>query len=136
MPTPNVGASRGPQNLAKNDALVKAARVTYHRNVANPKTEKLFSEYADYHKHPTNVLTHVIGIPLIVFHLVAMLDWVTLFSLGGVRVSLALVSYLATMAWYAGDYDVARVQFREARDNADSATAELAREMLQTHWGE
>lgn len=44
--------------------------------------------------------------------------------------------YLATMAWYAGDYDVARVQFREARDNADSATAELAREMLQSHWGE
>jgi TPR repeat protein len=44
--------------------------------------------------------------------------------------------FLATMAWYAGDYDVARVQFREARDNADSATAELAREMLQTHWGE
>jgi tetratricopeptide (TPR) repeat protein len=44
--------------------------------------------------------------------------------------------YLASMAWYAGDYDVARVQFREARDNADSATAELAREMLQTHWAE
>jgi len=44
--------------------------------------------------------------------------------------------FLATMAWYAGDYDVARVQFREARDNADSATADLAREMLQTHWGE
>jgi tetratricopeptide (TPR) repeat protein len=44
--------------------------------------------------------------------------------------------YLATMAWYAGDYDVARVQFREARDNADSATAELARAMLQSHWGE
>ena len=44
--------------------------------------------------------------------------------------------FLATMAWYAGDYDVARVQFREARDNADSATADLAREMLQSHWGE
>jgi tetratricopeptide (TPR) repeat protein len=44
--------------------------------------------------------------------------------------------YLATMAWYAGDYDVARVQFREARDNADSATADLAREMLRSHWGE
>jgi tetratricopeptide (TPR) repeat protein len=44
--------------------------------------------------------------------------------------------YLATMAWYLGDYDVARVQFREARDNADSATADLARQMLQSHWGE
>ena len=44
--------------------------------------------------------------------------------------------YLATLAWYAGDYDVARVQFREARDDADSATADLARQMLQSHWGE
>ena len=44
--------------------------------------------------------------------------------------------YLATMAWYGGDYDVARVQFREARDNADSGTADLARQMLQSHWGE
>lgn len=44
--------------------------------------------------------------------------------------------YLATMAWYEGDYDVARIQFREARDNADSTTAELASQMLRTHWGE
>jgi len=44
--------------------------------------------------------------------------------------------YLATFAWYAGDYDVARVQYREARDNADSHTAELAKEMLHSHWGE
>ncbi|HTH07151.1 MAG TPA: hypothetical protein VL916_14825 [Ilumatobacteraceae bacterium] len=44
--------------------------------------------------------------------------------------------YLATMAWYAGDYDVARVQFREARDSADTHTADLARQMLQSHWGE
>jgi tetratricopeptide (TPR) repeat protein len=44
--------------------------------------------------------------------------------------------YLATLAWYSGDYDVSRVQFREARDNADSSTADLARQMLQTHWAE
>lgn len=44
--------------------------------------------------------------------------------------------YLATMAWHEGDYDVARVQFREAKQNADSATAELASQMLQSHWGE
>lgn len=44
--------------------------------------------------------------------------------------------YLATMAWYMGDYDVARVQFREARDSAGGTTADLARQMLQTHWGE
>lgn len=44
--------------------------------------------------------------------------------------------YLASMAWYEGDYDVARVQFREAKENADASTAQLAAQMLQTHWGE
>jgi tetratricopeptide (TPR) repeat protein len=44
--------------------------------------------------------------------------------------------YLAVMAWNEGDYDVARVQFREAKDNADGSTAELAGQMLQSHWGE
>jgi tetratricopeptide (TPR) repeat protein len=44
--------------------------------------------------------------------------------------------YLATMAWYDGDYDVARVQFREAKQNADASTAQLAAQMLQSHWGE
>jgi hypothetical protein len=40
------------------------------------------------------------------------------------------------LAWNEGDYDVARVQFREAKQHADSSTAELAGQMLQTHWGE
>jgi tetratricopeptide (TPR) repeat protein len=44
--------------------------------------------------------------------------------------------YLASMAWYEGDYDVARVQFREAKEKADASTAQLAAQMLQTHWGE
>jgi tetratricopeptide (TPR) repeat protein len=44
--------------------------------------------------------------------------------------------YLATMAWFEGDYDVARVQFREAKGNADASTAQLASQMLQTHWAE
>ena len=44
--------------------------------------------------------------------------------------------YLATMAWYEGDYDVARVQFREAKEHADASTAQLASQMLQSHWGE
>jgi tetratricopeptide (TPR) repeat protein len=44
--------------------------------------------------------------------------------------------YLASLAWNEGDYDVARVQFREAKQNADSNTAGLAAQMLQTHWGE
>lgn len=56
-----------------------------------------FEEYADYHRHPTNQLTHKIAIPLIVFQIVAMLDWVPLFG----PVTLAHVVYVATVAWYA-----------------------------------
>lgn len=71
----------------------------------NPKTAELFAEYADYHRHPTNVLTHVIGIPLIVYHIIAMLNWVTLFHVDafGVAwpVTLAVPPYLATMWWYS-----------------------------------
>jgi hypothetical protein len=44
--------------------------------------------------------------------------------------------YLATLAWFAGDYDVARVQYREAKEHADGQTSALASEMLHSHWGE
>ena len=46
-----------------------------------PALVQYFQEYADFHRHPTNRLTHKIAIPLIVFHIVAMLDWVKLFAL-------------------------------------------------------
>ncbi|HZX55859.1 MAG TPA: tetratricopeptide repeat protein [Ilumatobacteraceae bacterium] len=44
--------------------------------------------------------------------------------------------YLACLAWNVGDYDVARVQFREAKQSADTATSALAAQMLQSHWAE
>lgn len=67
----------------------------------NPKLVALFEEYEEAHEHPINRLTHKIAIPLIVFHIVAMLDWVTLVRLGGFRISLALPAYVGTLAWYA-----------------------------------
>jgi uncharacterized membrane protein YGL010W len=67
----------------------------------NPKLIALFKEYADDHRHPTNQLTHKIAIPLIVFHLVAMLNWVKLLSLpGGLALTLGHLAYLATIGWY------------------------------------
>jgi uncharacterized membrane protein YGL010W len=60
-----------------------------------------FECYADYHRHPINRLTHKIAIPLIVFHIVAMLDWVRLLVVPGwVTVTLAHVVYVAAIAWY------------------------------------
>lgn len=66
----------------------------------NPKLRALFEEYAEAHRHPTNRLTHKIAIPLIVFHIVAMLDWIPLVRIGGFELTLAVPAYLATVAWY------------------------------------
>jgi uncharacterized membrane protein YGL010W len=67
-----------------------------------PGLEKLFREYADDHRHPTNQLTHKIAIPLIVFHILAMLDWVKLFPVPGthVPITLAHVAFLLALGWY------------------------------------
>ena len=69
----------------------------------NARTLQLFDEYASSHRHPTNRLTHKIAIPLIVFHIMAMLDWVRLFAVPGIPggvVTLGMVSYAAAAVWY------------------------------------
>ncbi|MDP2314310.1 MAG: DUF962 domain-containing protein [Pseudomonadota bacterium] len=61
----------------------------------------LFQDYADGHRHPTNRLTHKIAIPLIVFHVAAMLDWVPLVSLpGGFALTLGHLGAIAAVGWY------------------------------------
>lgn len=65
-----------------------------------PQLRAYFEEYADSHRHPTNRLTHVIAIPLIVFHIVAMLSWVPLAKLGGFELNLAHLAYLGAVVWY------------------------------------
>ena len=71
-----------------------------------PQLHTYFQEYADSHRHPMNRLTHKVAIPLIVFHIVAMLDWVKFpLQVGQVAeipifVSLAWPVYVAVVAWY------------------------------------
>ena len=68
-----------------------------------PRTQALFDEYVSSHQHPTNRLTHKIAIPLIVLHIVAMLDWVRLVSvpaLPGGWLTLALVAWALATVWY------------------------------------
>lgn len=60
------------------------------------RLQSLFRDYADYHRHPTNQLCHKIAIPLIVFHIIAMLDWV---RLGG-SITAAHLAFAAVVAWY------------------------------------
>ena len=68
-----------------------------------PQTQALFDEYITAHQHPTNRLTHKVAIPLIVLHIVAMLDWVRLVSIpaipGGV-LTLGMVAWVLATLWY------------------------------------
>lgn len=68
-----------------------------------PRTQALFDEYTSSHQHPTNRLTHKLAIPIIVLHVVAMLDWVRLVSVpvlpGGV-LTLAMVAWGLATVWY------------------------------------
>lgn len=66
----------------------------------NATLRRYFQEYADAHRHPINRLTHKIAIPLIVFHIVAMLDWVPVIGLLGLKITLAHVVYVLAIQWY------------------------------------
>ncbi len=63
---------------------------------------RLLEEYEAYHTHPINRLTHKVAIPLIMFHVVAMLDWVRLGGLevAGHPVALAHGLLLPVAGWY------------------------------------
>lgn len=68
-----------------------------------PRTQALFDEYFSAHQHPTNRLTHKLAIPLIVLHIVAMLDWVRLASLPflpGGSLTLAYVAWALASIWF------------------------------------
>jgi uncharacterized membrane protein YGL010W len=68
-----------------------------------PQTQALFDEYVSAHQHPTNRLTHKLAIPLIVLHIVAMLDWVRLVSvpaLPGGSLTLAHVAWVLASIWF------------------------------------
>jgi uncharacterized membrane protein YGL010W len=68
-----------------------------------PQVAALFDEYYSSHQHPTNRLTHKVAIPLIVLHIVAMLDWVKLVEVpalpGGV-LTLGMVAFATSALWY------------------------------------
>ena len=82
-------------------------RALYPRGVTcypvkmNARTRRWFDEYAASHRHPTNRLTHTIAIPMIVFHIFAMMTWIDLgFTLGPVVVTGgALAWVVASVFW-------------------------------------
>ena len=62
------------------------------------KLEQLLSQYAAYHLDHKNIMTHFVGIPLIVFSimcLTARAGW----AVGGFEITLAMVLILAWISW-------------------------------------
>ena len=62
----------------------------------------LFRDYAENHQNPVNIRIHKVAIPLIVFQIVAMLDWIRLVRIPGTGayLTLAHLAYAAAIAWY------------------------------------
>ena len=74
----------------------------------NPNLTKLLNEYASDHTHPTNRALHKIGVPLVLFHILAMLDWVKIYptaevvteATGLYTLSLGHLFALIVAVWY------------------------------------
>ena len=66
--------------------------------VKSPALQALLEDYLQNHRHPLNRLTHKLAIPLIVLHVVAMLDWVAL--PGPAPVTLGHLAFVLAAAWY------------------------------------
>jgi uncharacterized membrane protein YGL010W len=67
----------------------------------SPRLERWFGEYHAYHRDPVNVAIHKVAVPAILFHIVAMLDWLSLpVRVAGVPLGLGLVAAVAVGAWY------------------------------------
>jgi len=69
----------------------------------SPRLESLLREYEQSHRHPVNRAIHKVCVPLILFHVLAMLDWVELAridALGGRGLTLGHLTLIATLGWY------------------------------------
>lgn len=68
--------------------------------MVNTRLAAWFEEYDAAHRHPTTRLTHAIAIPLIVFQLIAIGDWITIFENGALRISLSHLGIVFWGCWY------------------------------------
>ena len=66
---------------------------------------ELLSQYATYHRDRRNIISHFIGVPLIVFALGVVLARPS-FALGGVALSPAWIAFGFSAAWFLtrGDF--------------------------------
>ena len=60
----------------------------------------LFADYAAYHQTAGNKFFHRLGIPMIMFSLIGMLTYVTLFDVGTIRIDAAMLLIGLSSAYY------------------------------------
>jgi uncharacterized membrane protein YGL010W len=65
----------------------------------SPALRSQFADYAAFHTTPGNQACHYVGIPLIVFTLVALLTHASVATLGGFTLTLAEITVVAVTAW-------------------------------------
>ncbi|MGB3726607.1 MAG: Mpo1-like protein [Glaciecola sp.] len=58
------------------------------------------STYAKYHRDPRNIVTHLFGVPIIVFAVIVLLSKPTLFELAGIAITPAILAFLVTSLFY------------------------------------
>lgn len=66
----------------------------------HPQLVAWLDTYAGDHRHPMNRLTHKVAIPVIVFHVMAMLAWIPLGAVGGVALNGGMLGTVVGGAWY------------------------------------
>jgi len=66
----------------------------------SPTLRSQFADYAAFHTTPGNRACHCIGIPLIVFALVALLTHAPVATLGGFTLTLAEITIAVVTVWY------------------------------------
>lgn len=67
-----------------------------------PRLQALLDAYAADHQHPMNRATHKLGVPLVLFHILAMLGWIELVQLPGLPFPLTAAHLLGlcVLPWY------------------------------------
>lgn len=66
----------------------------------SPTLRSHFADYAAFHRTPGNQACHYLGIPLIVLSILSLMSQVTLGTLGGYTVNLAMVVLALLTAYY------------------------------------
>lgn len=66
------------------------------------RADRLFQEYEEYHRDPVNVAIHKVAVPAILFHVVAMLDWIgTGVAVAGLELTVGVIVTALAALWYA-----------------------------------